>query len=123
MPGCCCRFTPGCRRDPPSSWSRAASMWCHCCSGRPAAWSGRCCRGVISKRDLLMRGGSMITRRWTFAGLFVLLAAGPGFGQDKPAAKLKVLATFSILGDLVGNVGGERVEVTTLVGPNSDAHV
>ena len=34
-----------------------------------------------------------------------------------------MLATFSILGDFVRNVGGDRVEVTTLVGPNSDAHV
>ena len=34
-----------------------------------------------------------------------------------------MVATFSILGDLVKNVGGDRVEVTTLVGPNSDAHV
>jgi zinc/manganese transport system substrate-binding protein len=33
------------------------------------------------------------------------------------------VATFSILGDLVRQVGGERVEVTTLVGPNGDAHV
>lgn len=37
--------------------------------------------------------------------------------------KLKVVATFSILGDLVRQVGGERTEVTTLVGPNGDAHV
>ena len=34
-----------------------------------------------------------------------------------------MLATFSILGDFVKNVGGDRVEVATLVGPNSDAHV
>jgi zinc/manganese transport system substrate-binding protein len=33
------------------------------------------------------------------------------------------VATFSILGDFVKNVGGDRVEVTTLVGPNSDVHV
>jgi zinc/manganese transport system substrate-binding protein len=65
----------------------------------------------------------MITRRWMVASLVVMLAAGPAAAQDKPAAKLKVLATFSILGDLVRNVGGERVDVTTLVGPNSDAHV
>jgi zinc/manganese transport system substrate-binding protein len=39
------------------------------------------------------------------------------------AGRLKVVATFSILGDMVRNVGGERVEVTTLVGPNGDAHV
>ena len=30
---------------------------------------------------------------------------------------------FSILGDFVRNVGGDRVNVTTLVGPDSDAHV
>jgi zinc/manganese transport system substrate-binding protein len=34
-----------------------------------------------------------------------------------------VVATFSILGDLARNVGGERIQVTTLVGPNGDAHV
>jgi zinc/manganese transport system substrate-binding protein len=37
--------------------------------------------------------------------------------------KLNVLATFSILGDFVKNVGGDRVAVATLVGPNADAHV
>jgi zinc/manganese transport system substrate-binding protein len=37
--------------------------------------------------------------------------------------RLNVVASFSILGDLVRNVGGERVSVTTLVGPNSDVHV
>jgi zinc/manganese transport system substrate-binding protein len=37
--------------------------------------------------------------------------------------KINVVASFSILGDFVGNVGGDRVNVTTLVGPNSDVHV
>ncbi|MSO65395.1 MAG: metal ABC transporter substrate-binding protein [Alphaproteobacteria bacterium] len=36
--------------------------------------------------------------------------------------RLRVVATFSILADMVRVVGGERVEVTDLVGPNSDAH-
>ena len=39
------------------------------------------------------------------------------------AEPLKVVASFSILGDLVRNVGGNRVDVSTLVGPDSDAHV
>src|SRR5215470_10302914 len=39
------------------------------------------------------------------------------------AEPLKVVASFSILGDLVRNVGGDRIEVTRLVGPDSDAHV
>ena len=35
---------------------------------------------------------------------------------------LKVVATFSILGDLAKQVGGDLVEVQTLVGPDGDAH-
>lgn len=35
---------------------------------------------------------------------------------------LPVVASFSILGDLVKVVGGERVKVSTLVGPDADAH-
>jgi zinc/manganese transport system substrate-binding protein len=38
-------------------------------------------------------------------------------------APLNVVASFSILGDFVRNVGGDRVNVTTLVGPDSDVHV
>ena len=38
-------------------------------------------------------------------------------------AKVPVTATFSILGDLVQQVGGDQVSVSTLVGPNGDAHV
>ena len=37
--------------------------------------------------------------------------------------KIKAVASFSILGDMVREVGGDRVEVTTLVGPDGDAHV
>ncbi len=37
--------------------------------------------------------------------------------------KVPVVASFSILGDIVQEIGGERVSVTTLVGANADAHV
>ncbi|SDM91819.1 zinc/manganese transport system substrate-binding protein, partial [Franzmannia pantelleriensis] len=37
--------------------------------------------------------------------------------------RIEVVASFSILADMVHNVGGERVNVTSLVGPDSDAHV
>lgn len=37
--------------------------------------------------------------------------------------KLPVVASFSILADMVRQVGGERVEVSTLVGPGQDVHV
>lgn len=37
--------------------------------------------------------------------------------------KLPVVASFSILADMVRQVGGERVEVSALVGPGQDVHV
>ena len=39
------------------------------------------------------------------------------------SAKIKAVATFSILGDMIKRIGGDHVLVTTLVGPNGDAHV
>ena len=44
-------------------------------------------------------------------------------GASFAAEPVPVVASFSILGDLVRVVGGERVSVTTLVGPDEDAHV
>jgi zinc/manganese transport system substrate-binding protein len=38
-------------------------------------------------------------------------------------SRVRVVATFSILGDLVKQVGGDRVAVVTLVGPDGDVHV
>jgi len=39
------------------------------------------------------------------------------------AEPLPVLTSFSILADITQQVGGERVTVSSLVGPNQDAHV
>ena len=44
-------------------------------------------------------------------------------GASHAADKMPVTASFSILGDLTRVVGGDRVTVTTLVGPDEDAHV
>ena len=51
--------------------------------------------------------------------LMVIATAIPAHAEER----LKVVASFSILGDFVRNVGGTSVSVTTLVGPDSDAHV
>ena len=53
--------------------------------------------------------------------VFSLLLAAPAIAQsDRP---IPVVATFSILGDMVERIGGEHVDVTTLVGPDGDTHV
>jgi zinc/manganese transport system substrate-binding protein len=55
------------------------------------------------------------------AWLFVVTLAlsSPLHAQQR----INVVASFSILGDFVANVGGDRVNVATLVGPESDVHV
>lgn len=55
--------------------------------------------------------------------LFLALMIAGGATPAGAEKKVKVIASFSILGDMVKNLGGQRVEVTTLVGPNGDAHV
>ena len=45
--------------------------------------------------------------------------AAPAQAEEAP---LKVVASFSILGDMVKNVAGARAHVTVIVGPDSDAH-
>ncbi len=58
-------------------------------------------------------------RRIVICALLALLCcAVPAAAQEK----ITVVASFSILADLVRNVGGDRVEVTALVGRNKDAH-
>jgi zinc/manganese transport system substrate-binding protein len=60
-------------------------------------------------------------RRFRFWLIRVVIAAtaAPLHAQER----VNVVASFSILGDFVKNVGGDRVDVTTLVGPNGDVHV
>ncbi|MBY3246106.1 metal ABC transporter substrate-binding protein [Rhizobium laguerreae] len=55
----------------------------------------------------------------TYASLITL----GGFASSASAAELKVVASFSIIADFAKNVGGDRVEISTLVGPDGDAHV
>ncbi len=56
-------------------------------------------------------------------GLLISLALIAVTAPARAQERLNVVASFSILGDFIRNVGGDRVSVTTLVGPDSDAHV
>ena len=49
-----------------------------------------------------------------------LAAPAPSWSADAP---IPVVATFSVLGDMVKRIGGDRVAVTTLVGGDGDTHV
>jgi len=59
------------------------------------------------------------TVRIGFASAALALTALPAAAADE----LKIVASFSILGDMVEQVAGDAATVTTIVGPDADAHV
>jgi hypothetical protein len=60
---------------------------------------------------MMMFGRLLLAAALSFAAL-------PAVAQTKP----KVVATFSILGDLVAQVAGDRIDLAVLVGADTDAH-
>jgi len=57
---------------------------------------------------------------WTAASAILLV---PGIVSASQQTPLKVVASFSIIADMVHQVGGEHVQVHSLIGPDADAHV
>ncbi len=55
--------------------------------------------------------------------LLITLASALVISPLRAEERLNVVASFSILADFVKNVGGDKVDVTSLVGPNGDIHV
>jgi zinc/manganese transport system substrate-binding protein len=68
--------------------------------------------GVVSRRFVLL----------LFAGVVSIPGVGCGSEAARRPGKLRVVATFSILGDLVKHVADDEADVVTLVGPDGDAH-
>jgi zinc/manganese transport system substrate-binding protein len=66
------------------------------------------------------------TNLWRLFISLALLLGLTGCGTNRDAAsstdKRKVVATFSVIGDLVHNVAGDQVDLVTLVGPDGDVH-
>lgn len=62
-------------------------------------------------------------RFFNLTAIMAAVAFATAAGPVRADERIEVVATFTILADLVRNVGGDRVEVTTLVGPNADTHV
>src|SRR6266446_8167594 len=70
----------------------------------------------------MSRGTTRMRVRALLGALALCVAVMISVPMRAQAEPLKVVATFSILADLVKNVGGDKVAVTTLVGPDADTH-
>ena len=57
--------------------------------------------------------------RVIFASVVIFL----GGGAAGAAERIKVVATFSVIGDMVANVAGDKVNLVTLVGPAGDTEL
>jgi zinc/manganese transport system substrate-binding protein len=57
--------------------------------------------------------------RAIFAGVAILLGASVAGATER----IKVVATFSVIGDMVANVAGDKVDLVTLVGPAGDTEL
>ena len=115
---------PACRPAPPSSWSAGVAL-CGLGAVRPVgglrlAGFAAAPSGSLRAQDRCGDGRRSVCSR---SGRTLRRAASPCRRRRRTQTKINVVATFSILADLVKNVGGDRVEVATLVGPNGDAHV
>lgn len=56
------------------------------------------------------------------AALAAVLWNGPLAAQEEPSDRLKVVATFAVIGDWVSQVAGEEIDLVVLAGPGTDPH-
>ncbi len=64
---------------------------------------------------------NVITYIYAIVGFLIFGLAATANAQE--AQRTKAVATFSILGDIVQNVAGERLDLSVLVAPGADSHV
>ena len=58
----------------------------------------------------------------TLTGIFALAGCGSGGGPSPASGRLEVVATTTVFADLVAQVGGDRVSVTSLVPKGGEVH-
>jgi zinc/manganese transport system substrate-binding protein len=68
---------------------------------------------------MFLRRNFLATSALSFGTLLLTALPISGFTADRSP----VVASFSILGDMASRIGGAHVAVTSLVGPNGDAHM
>lgn len=68
-----------------------------------------------------MKSNASIRARFrvVLAGLSISLGASTAGAEER----IKVVATFSVIGDMVTNVAGDKVDLVTLVGPAGDTEL
>lgn len=81
--------------------------------------------GDAEERNSMSSG--RVRGRWPFLGLlfavgFLLSGCARG-GPDGAGGQIRVATTIGMIADIVENVGGERVQVTGLMGPGVDPHL
>jgi manganese/zinc/iron transport system substrate-binding protein len=96
-----------------------------------AAWEPTWCAPTCVRRNVpsVVRGARRPT--WpvvTWLALVAIVLAGcgrvaDGVPVDLSSRKIRAVATVGMVADVVSNVGGERVQVTTLMGPGVDPHL
>lgn len=88
---------------------------------RSSSRSGAKVRGAPAPISVPRRRGWLFAISVVGSSLvaFGLAASTPAFATEP----LNVVASFSIIGDMATHVGGEHIALTTLVGPDADAHV
>ncbi|WP_455480904.1 metal ABC transporter solute-binding protein, Zn/Mn family [Bartonella sp. B12(2025)] len=64
-----------------------------------------------------------LIQQFVFLGTLLLLSLFPFSVSAHKQNKIRVIASFSILADLVKNVGGDHISMTTFIGPNANTHV
>ncbi|MFM8750934.1 metal ABC transporter substrate-binding protein [Rhabdaerophilum sp.] len=74
------------------------------------------------RTDDMKQNNIHLSRRLAL-GLILAAAMMPGLALPQAKEPVQVVASFSILADLAKQVGGDRVRVVSLVGPNADTHV
>lgn len=54
---------------------------------------------------------------------FILVIFSSSLSAEHEKIKLKVVASFSVIGDMISNIAGDKIDLSVIVGANQDAHV
>ncbi|GAB2887170.1 metal ABC transporter substrate-binding protein [Paralcaligenes ginsengisoli] len=73
-------------------------------------------------RKLVVDARVAARRRCVLAALASVALLAGSLARAAEPAPLRVVASFSVLGDMVHEIGGDHIALTTIVGPNGDAH-